>query len=182
MPRRNLNKYSPVEDSTPGFRTTNPKALVLNIKGERGCPCGCEETPKGKKAVFVMGHDARLRGKLQRAHLTDTKVLILRDGQPERKKLFSAMEVAKRYGESFVKGLQEAVDHRTKANHKVLNKALNSERMIKVGRAKFTGQVVAIYEAKNGKGEEFEIEYVTKTGQTKRTRVPAKDAPLAAKA
>jgi hypothetical protein len=125
-----------------------------------------------------MGHDARLRGKLQRAHLTDTKIVLLQDGKPVRKKPFSAAEVAKKYGDSFVKGLKEAVDHRTKQNHKVLNKALNSQRLIKVGRAKFTGQVVAVYGT--GNKQEFEVEYVTKTGQTKKTRVAAKDAPLAA--
>ena len=47
-----------VEKKTATKKDTAPRVA---------CRCGCGETPKGKKARFIPGHDARLRGILLRA-------------------------------------------------------------------------------------------------------------------
>lgn len=179
MPRFTPSKYDPRNDSTVGFKdlAAQTGSVVLNTKHRTflkdddrlGCPCGCEGEPVGAKATFLMGHDARLRGKLIRAHLTDTGVVTLIDGGTERHQ--SAMSVAEDYGESFVEALKSAVLRRDGKNREVVARALNSKRLIKVGRWQYTGQVVAIFDTSGG--EEYEIEYVTKTGELKKARVPA---------
>jgi hypothetical protein len=67
--------------------------------------------------------------------------------------------------------LEEAVMKREGRNREVLAKALESERLVKVGRWEYTGQVVAVYRLKNV--DMFELEYVDKAGNIKHTRVPA---------
>lgn len=44
-----------------------PKAATKTETPRPACRCGCGATPKGKKARFIPGHDARLRGILLRA-------------------------------------------------------------------------------------------------------------------
>lgn len=182
MPRfgpKQQRLWSPAKDSSPGMRTVDPKRIVLVRPwvGDRlACPCGCGEAPKGSKAVFAMGHDARLRGKLIRAHLTGTEVVYYRDpsgGDPIGP--HSAMEVAEAY--DWQRHLEAAVLKREGKNREVLQKALGSKRLVQVGRWQYTGQVAAVYGT--GKVGEFEVEYVTKTGEKRTIRVPADEAPLA---
>ena len=40
----------------------------------RPCLCGCGGTPKGKKSLFLVGHDARLHGELKRQLRSDPLV------------------------------------------------------------------------------------------------------------
>lgn len=169
------SRYSPVDDSSVGFRTHNPQALVL-AKRAGGCPCGCNLNPKGKRAVFRMGHDARLRGKLIRAHLTATKVIEIVDGKVQPAQ--DAEKIAEYYG--WTRYLAAARDRKYGKSKEILRRALRSKRLIKVGRWSYTGEVVAVYETA-GEGE-FEIEYLTKTGEKRTARVPANKAPLAGKA
>lgn len=175
MPRFNPARWKPVDDSSPGYRTVDPSRVVINIKaGEdrHSCGCGCGEFPSGKKAKFAMGHDARFRGALIRAHLTGTEVLILSDGVG---RAMTAMERAEHYG--WKEYLDAAVLRREGKNREVLARAIGSERLVKVGRWNYTGQVAAVY--RTGSEDMYLIEYVNKAGDVRQARVPASEAPLA---
>lgn len=180
MPRFAYTKYKPTDDSSPGYRTVDPRRVVLQIAVDesrgtvegQGCPCGCGEFPVGPKATFKMGHDARLRGKLIRAYLMGVEIRELySDG---RDLVSTAEEVADRHG--WREYLRHAELAREGQNRQVLREALNSERVIKVGRWEYTGQVVAVYPTP--RGEEYRIRYVTRMGGIREKRVPATEAPL----
>lgn len=172
MPRFVKSKYDPKkESSTDALSVKTQKetgAVVLRRKDEDGCPCGCGDASASKKTTFLMGHDARLRGKLIRAHLME--VGIVRILGKTVANAVPAMAVAKEY--KWAKYLDEAIKRRDDQNKKVLAKATSkkgAKRLIKVGKWDRTGQVVAVY--RNGKdGDKVDIEYVTKDGkiQTKK--------------
>jgi hypothetical protein len=126
-----------------------------------------------------MGHDAKLRGKLIRAHLTQTQVQTLRVGDTGVYVNEGPVIGAKLYSQRFgwASSLDAAELRREGKNRQVIRKALGSRRLVKVGRWDYTGQVVAVYNTKGG--DEFEVEYVTKQGEIKHKRVPADKAPLA---
>lgn len=176
MPRFNSNRWKPTDDTTPGLRTVDPTCIVLAIQFDAstnrfGCPCGCNGWPKGR-ATFAMGHDARMRGKLIRAHLMGVRVRHHCDGilmEP-----VSAMEVAEKY--DWKEYLDAAVLRREGKNREVLARAIGSDRMIKVGRWDYTGQVVAVYRTNDQ--DMLQVEYVNKAGEVKTARVPASEAPI----
>lgn len=174
MPRFNPSKYDPRKESSDGFKTYNEGVtlkVALREDGSEGCPCGCGEIPEGKKSLFMMGHDARLRGKLIRAHLTDTDITFVYPPKSGRDdETATAMKVAKRFKwESY---LEAAELRREGKNREVLGRAVGSKRLVKVGRWQYTGQVLAVYETPQG--NDYEVEYVTKQGEVKKTRVPAR--------
>jgi hypothetical protein len=177
MPRFNPDKWKPSDDTSDGYKTEDPECVVLNIAldlehGRIGCPCGCGDFPLGSDAKFAMGHDARLRGKLIRAHLMGVRIRIISNqalGDP-----MAAESLAEEFG--WMSYLDAAVLRREGKNREVLRRALQSERLVKVGRWDFTGQVVSVYRTK--KVDMYEIEYVNKAGDVKRVRVPAEEAPL----
>jgi hypothetical protein len=70
--------YDPATDSTPAYQKRAREAgrVVLDIS-DSACLCGCREPTPGR---FRPGHDARLKGRLLRAHLSKTGVLIVKDG------------------------------------------------------------------------------------------------------
>lgn len=177
MPRFVANKWKPVDDSTPGYRTVDPTRVVLAqvYEGARvGCPCGCKGYPLGDKAKFAMGHDARLRGKLIRAHLMGVEVVfVVNDVEVSPT---SAVDVASLYG--WKEYLDSAVLRREGKNREVLARALGSERLLQVGRWQTTGQVVAVYRDEKNT-DMYNIEYVDGAGNVKRARVPADQSPLA---
>lgn len=172
MPRFNPKRWHPSRDSSLRHfqRSVKDKKVHLDIQPDGGCPCGCFGRPKGGTARFAMGHDARLRGVLIRCHLTGTPVVEHIGGDGVGAEL-TAKEMAGRYGESFVRALEEAELRREGKNREVLRKALNSKRLIRVGRWEYTGQVVAVY-GTNG-DEEYQVEYVTKLGEKRTKRISA---------
>jgi hypothetical protein len=178
VPRFNANTWIPGHDSSPGHLTTDPSRVVLKWHYDRetdsfGCPCGCNGAPKGKKAKFAMGHDARLRGILIRAHLMAVEVLYVVNGARMEPK--TAMEVAGKY--DWQEYLEAAVLRREGKNREVLQKSIGSERLVKVGRWEYTGQVAAVYRTNND--DMFVVEYVDKAGTVRTTRIKAEDAPPA---
>ncbi len=187
MPRFNAKRWGPSQDSSARHiqRAIKEKAIVLDVaidaspiaSGVRyGCPCGCAGWPKGK-GRFAMGHDARYRGILIRAHLTETpvrRVLVESDRTEHDTVPEDAMELAKLEGPSFTSALEAAELRREGKNREVLRKAIGSKRLIQVGRWEYTGQVVAVYGEPGD--EQYDIEYVTKTGDIKRAKVDAADA------
>ena len=168
MPRFERSKYRPERDSSAGFKQEAAKdeKVILAVPNEKSCPCGCGERPKGKKATFAMGHDARLRGILIRAHLTDTPV-VYDYAKPGSRTAHEAMDLAAVHG--WERYLEEAVERREDSNREVLAKAVGHQRLVRVGRWEYTGQVVAFY--RNGE-DRYKVEYVTKLGAKKTTIVP----------
>lgn len=187
MPRFNEKTYDPRNDSSEGFEQEG-KLVVLHQtstadgKGQTSCLCGCGHYPHGRKSQFMMGHDARFRGALIRAHLTDTPVVIVteqegrKNASPEHHTPVPAAKVVDELGLPWEQYLESAEVRRAGKNRQVLAKAVGSERLIKVGRWEKTGQVIAFYEGKSPDRDEYEVEYVTKTGDVKRTRVPVAEA------
>jgi hypothetical protein len=178
MPRFNPERWKPTDDSSPGCRTLDPHSVVLRLAhdaetGRMGCPCGCGEFPRGAKAVFAMGHDARLRGILIRAHLMGIRIRYYCDhtlGDPA-----DPYDVAAQY--AWRAYLDEAVTRREGRNREVLRRALGSERLVQVGRWEYTGQVVAVYRMNDE--DRYRIEYVNKAGDVKTASVAASESPLA---
>lgn len=166
--------YDPVKESSPGLKSVDPGQLSLLrpwFGDALACPCGCGEAPRGKKATFVMGHDARLKGMLMRAHLAGVKVAYYRaiSGTPDM--TLPAIEWAEHFGESFVAAIREAEKRRQKANLDVVREAKRRhDQLIRIGRWPNTGQVAAIY--RTAKPEIVEVKFVTKLGERATARVP----------
>ncbi len=173
MPRFNPNKWKPTDDSTPGLRTIDPLRVVLHTPSG-ACPCGCGIPPLGARATFGMGHDARLRGVLIRAHLMGVEIrellsIVNADVDVKFNRPVTAETIAARYG--WGSYLNAAVLRREGKNREVLRKALGSDRILHVGKWDFTGQVAAVYRTNNR--DMFLIEYVDPAGEIRQKRVPA---------
>ena len=180
MGRFNPLAYRPQDDSTPGlkYEGVNRKTTVVLLRDEGCCPCGCNTRPAGKNRTFAIGHDARLRGKLIRAHLTGTPVVYITSD--ERIETGTAMEwAADHQWVGFLMNAEEkqgAVvrEKLERANADVLAAATGPQpgdrRTVKVGRWSYTGQLIAVYDV--GDDQEFEVEYVTKKGDRHTARVP----------
>lgn len=186
MPRFNEKTYDPRDDSSKGFEQDGKLVVLhqtgkLDGKDQTSCLCGCGHFPHGRRSSFMMGHDARFRGALIRAHLTDTPVVIVtevdgKNASPKHASPVPATRILEEFDLPWGEYLESAEVRREGKNRQVLAKAVGSERLIKVGRWEKTGQVVAFYEGKSADRDEYEVEYVTKTGEVKRTRVPVAEA------
>lgn len=189
MPRFDPDTYDAHDDSsviTLDEAARYPHHLVLRVNPGQ-CLCGCGETPKGSKSLFAMGHDARLKGKLIRAHLTGTPVTVITSREAQTK---DAVEAASEIGwdaylrEAEARQGMRLSDRVDAANKGVFTRAMatresedegtlapGDRRLIRVGRWDYTGQVLAVYEADG----EVEYEYVTKSGETKIVRKPMEE-------
>lgn len=105
--RRNAMRSFKVEDYSAKAESRSKgakdSALVIDVhqvgRGEAkrpSCQCGCGEKPKGAKARFAMGHDARLKGMLVRASLAGVPVE-LTDGNGKSETV-DPIALAKRHG------------------------------------------------------------------------------------
>ena len=175
MPRFFPKKYDPLADSAGGgivsfeemAAMVRHQGGIVLARGAGDCRCGCGDRPKGPKSVFCMGHDARLRGRLLRAHLMGVQVHIL-DGEGVAWSHEEPLREAHRHGwENTLLEAEAARDAKNAAVVKTARDYTGRKVLVKVGRWEYTGQVAAIYDD----GEEFEIDYVTRTGERKRTRV-----------
>lgn len=188
MGKVNYAKYDPRVDSSEGAEAywSDPDApegseeaagfypwctLILVADKPGDCPCGCRQAPVGKNRVFRMGHDARLRGKLIRAHVAGFEVAQVGPGL-----LISgpAMTVAHNLGwdhyleEAARREIDRKANRVSRANRQVLDNAVNGPRvgdskLIRVGRWDYTGNVVAVWDD----GDTIDYEYVTKSGAIK---------------
>lgn len=67
------------DDSSPGVELPEGAlVLVWNEGGKNLCRCGCLEVRLGA-GEFRQGHDARLKGKLNRAHVRQNTLLLIED-------------------------------------------------------------------------------------------------------
>lgn len=179
MGRVNMSKWHPSVDSTPSLKPYahedgNVHLLLKPSDATASgfsCPCGCGELPKGKKTKFAMGHDARMKGVLIRAHLSEAKVVWHVVGSDEKPDPQDAFAIANVYG--WTSYLKAAEERRDAAQKKLLASVVGSERLVKVGRWEYTGTVAAIL--KTDKGDVFEVKYVDKQGNTKSVKVPASE-------
>jgi hypothetical protein len=187
--RFNTVKYRPSTDSSPnteawidGERLNPAATLVLYRPTKRSCPCGCGLEPDSKGRVFRMGHDARYRGKLIRAHLTGTPVAIVGFcdiGLESTTTVHDARKLAAHHEwEAYLDHAEQRENARQvarleRANEQVTATALGPQigdrRLVKVGRWEYTGQVLAVYD----NGDRFEVEYVTKKGGVVTTELAA---------
>lgn len=174
MPRFNVKKWTPAADTTPGLKTVDPRAVVLarahnTERGLTSCPCGCEGFPTGNKSTFVIGHDARMKGILIRAHLTNTQVRFWYVEAQELGDSYSAAAVADLYGwVHYLVAAEERAEGQKRAS---LDRLLDSRRLVTVGRWEYHGRVVGV--SRKGGVPHLQIEYTTKgNGQTKTITVP----------
>lgn len=177
MPKFNANRWMPTDDSSLGFRTTDPRRVVLNVlrTDREGCPCGCATMPVGAKAKFSMGHDATLRGKLIRAHLMGAEIRLVYNGDESQFEIYTALDLADLYG--WKEYLDAAVLRREGKNREVLQKSIGNERLVRVGRWDYTGQVAAVYRERGT--DMHVVEYVDRAGQVRRTKVHAEESVVA---
>lgn len=173
MPRFNPDQWTPRDDSSEGYRTLDPDCVVLNVGFRQdapgystvGCPCGCGDFPLGDQATFCMGHDARLRGILIRAHLMDVRIRYHMDGTLGSP--ITALTAADLY--AWKSYLEAAVIKRDSANKDVVRRSMGREDLIEIGKWPPTGQVAAIYRTRNEKVHE--IEYVNQAGDIRKMRM-----------
>lgn len=100
MAKFNPATYDAKTDSSAGLshggvRLEHMTDLILQVS-DGDCPCGCAEAPDRDKAVFRMGHDARLKGKLARAGAADVQVVIV-DALRNVREITSPIEYASRF-------------------------------------------------------------------------------------
>lgn len=191
MMRFDANEYDPRKDSSYGYsqssdsiRDAHPYDVILEVvpsgDGRREnvtlCACGCGESPAGKHAVFRMGHDARLRGKLARA-LAGGAQIVLTDDMHQIRALVDVEEYASRFSTDKLDWVQSIKDSASKAKRsagdveqEVMAKALGPQvgetKLIKVGRWEKTGRILAVYQD----GAEVLYEYVDKAGTKRQAR------------
>jgi hypothetical protein len=181
MGRFNPSNYDPRTESTEGHEVEG--RLVVVVPTSDSCRCGCLAEVAGKKSLFRMGHDARLRGRLMRAHLAGVRVTYKGFNVSED---LTAMEFAGQFDSpnySWTGALETAqAKHDAAAspgvdaaNRELVKKAtgpqVGDNKLVKVGRWEYTGQVAAIFD--DGDVETLLVEYVTRNGETKSTRIPA---------
>ena len=169
--------YDPTTDSCsarlegyPCDATTGPHLY----RGTGDCYCGCGQPPQRNGGYFRMGHDARYRGILLRAHVAGMPVSIFNGneftttsamwlaqihGWGEALQTTATREQARAYG--------RAAKAKTKAAAKATRLQIGDITPINVGRWTYQAQVVGLWE--DGTAE---YEYTTKQGATKRSRQP----------
>lgn len=152
--RFNVEEYDPREDS----QGTEKEGLLVievgqTIPDEEGkdearetCLCGCGEVPTGKKARFVMGHDARLKGMLTRAHIAGTKVELTRNGKAAKE--ITARAFAKEQGDEWVARLEKSeADYAEKAKKRAEREAAAAKAREEAQAAKDAETQEALEEA-----------------------------------
>lgn len=118
----------------------------VEVDGRLSCPCGCGDTPKGKRTTFCMGHDARLRERIIRAHLLEKTVAITSDDGRTREG--SALEIAE-MEYNWQHYLEQAKQRVDLACGTLIKKAKGNPRLEKLGKTD-EFPVVAVYRNKNG--------------------------------
>lgn len=169
MGRFNADKYDPRDDSSRGTGTIAVKgedrAVILLMTKDGACGCGCNEVPQGKGRLFCMGHDARLKGKLIRAHLGGVKVTQIRN-RASAPIAVTAMSLAKHYGwEHYLEAAADRAANATPRSRSGRTRSgpqVGDIHTIKVGRWPKEAQIVGV---ENG---HIEFRYQDGSGNWKR--------------
>ncbi len=182
MGKTNYAKYDPRTDSSEGAQDywADPQAeegseeaagfypgeTVILLADAGQCPCGCGEKPTGEGRTFKMGHDARLKGILIRAHITGKEVAQVGGGG-----IVSgpALTVAQNLGWSrYLEAAAEREANRkaNKANRVKAPKAATGPKVgdqvadLKIGRWTYDATITAVWD-----DGVVEFEYTTKKGE-----------------
>lgn len=187
MNRFSAASYDPREDSSAGYvssqvrRELHPTDLILEVVGEqRLCACGCGEVPNGKKALFRMGHDSRLRGKLARALAGEVSV-VLTDQSQQVQDVLSPSDYAARFSSDkldWADAIKQAAERAKqapakgeRAERRIIARAMGPQigetKLIRIGRWEKTGRVLAVYEIHD---HETLYEYVDAKGVARQVK------------
>lgn len=176
MGRFAASKYKPVNDSSPEYAGRDLSNVLLRLParedGTLGCPCGCMTFPASPKSTFKMGHDARLKGILIRAHLTGTQIVIIAGDRTMAPK--PAMAVAKQH--DWEHYLIDA-ETRRDAKRPSVHVAIGTVRRVKVGRWFYEGTVKAV-RRNSSDALVWDINYTDKKNVERVATVPAGSAPV----
>ena len=163
-------RYDPIDDSTDGL-PWRADAVSLLV-GVGLCACGCGDAPAGRKAKFCMGHDARLKGKLTRAHSAGVAVALVEETTGVAT-VVSALEYADRFStpkvdwrELVTVGASKIAQRRGKIDRRAAERAVleraTRDGAVRVGRWDKTGSAAAIYQLPDGR---YKVEYVDEVGR-----------------
>lgn len=161
--------YDPTADTLSKYRKqiTDKTGPILNQPTPDHCPCGCGEKSKGKNSVFLMGHDARMKGIILRAYVANSPITFkTNDGLVT----YKASQVADHFGwldPIRTRSVAIKANRKVKAPRKAKSGVqVGDTRKIKVGRWEYDAMVVGI------DGDSVLYEYATKNG-TKTARLAA---------
>jgi hypothetical protein len=171
-------KYVPEQDSTEGqTKLARELGTVVLVVGEGDCKCGCGDKTARPTSNFRPGHDAKLRGKLGRAHAAGVNVTTIHGDEQQTR---APLEVAADFGTEWVEQLQRAADKRTAKLERAAAKAeqddappatdsaattlVGQTARFKVGRWPHAGEIVTAaidgtldIEYTDGKGEKHTV-------------------------
>lgn len=169
-------RYNPLDDSTAGLPRRSDSVSLL--AGVSLCACGCGDTPAGTKAKFCMGHDARLKGVLTRAHSAGVTIALV-DSETGVAEVIDPLEYADRFSTPKVDWRQlvlaaaakiaerrGTIDKRA-AERRVVERAA-ADGAVKVGRWEKTDSVAAIYRKTDGT---YLVEFVDSVGRIQQKEV-----------
>lgn len=155
--------WSPGHDSSPEYadRADSEGIVFIDVSHE-ACLCGCRGATESR---FVPGHDARLKGKLIRAHLMETPVWWSRDSRS-----ITPLELASRFG--WREWLEKAEQRRWKKCLELAGRAEDApDDVVKAGIWDKTGMPFVIFRTK--KPQWWRMEYVDRAGKSKRMKLEA---------
>jgi hypothetical protein len=162
MARFNPATYNPGDDSTDHY-DTNPGELIL-VVDPGTCHCGCTTQLTNAKRNFRQGHDATLKGKLIRAHLTGTPVRV-NDGDGKTQFHGPARDLATKYGWGYFL---------TNAEQRKDNQPRKAKPAAALHSIKIAGGKVVEAKVVNISGDKVTLEYTNAKGEAKQvTRTKA---------
>lgn len=177
MAKFNPADYRPSDDSTPGLPARDNAVSIL--VGEGLCGCGCGEAPAGRGTKFLMGHDARLKGVLTRAHASQVRIALFENSTGVAD-VVDPLEYAARFtstktdwtelvqaGADKIAARRGNVDRRF-AERQVLDRATR-DGAVRVGRWEATDSVAAIYH--DPVTNKYTVEYVNSVGRIEQVEV-----------
>ena len=166
MGKFNIDQYTPEQDSSASLREFAQESdKVALAVGSGYCQCGCEK-PVKPTSTFRQGHDARFKGILIRAHLTDTEIFLNHGGNATQTSAFHLAE--ERGWEKFLLNAQDR-QHATpkkKNQAKQATSPIGGLRDVKIGRWTYTGEIVDYTR------DTVTVRVTMKNGTVKETEVP----------
>lgn len=161
-------EYDPAADSSPDTAYLRDAYPGLTILQAGGCQCGCGGAV-GRKSRFLPGHDAKLKGALQRALAAEVPVNLV--GPDGAVLVTNAENVARDYG--WLEKVRNGADRIIRRSQTPIaaerrvaalveeRRADSAYELISFGRWSKTGRALAIWRLGDGS---FESVYATEEG------------------
>lgn len=190
--RMTTSDYDPAADSSPGtehLREAYAGLILYTVDAE--CDCGCRSKRGGKKSRFLPGHDAKLKGKLQRALAAECPVYQVGDDGSVH--MTTALDIARYYDElsgkdwtGIVRKGAERIIRRSQtpiAAEKRLARLVEERNedasgawaLLHFGRWEQTGRAMAAWRTPTGR---VEIQYATEDGAVVRFETSSENFEL----